>query len=346
MKACRLIRHGRPGQYDFVPVPDPSPGPGEALISVRACGLNRLDLWTEEGGLPVPIQLPRIPGCEPSGQVFSVGAGVSKWTAGDRVAVQSNLFCGECEFCRAGEETVCLSGRLLGVQLDGGFAGKVLVPAGALVRIPENVSFEAAASLTLAAATAMHMLTNRVSVPPGSTVLVVGGTSGVGSAAIQIARSLGARVFALSSTAAKRELSMELGAEAAFDSSTDDWPKQVRHATARRGVDFVVEHVGGEILPKCFECLGRNGTVITCGATAGRDVAVNLWPLFVKQHRLVGSYGRTRLDMERTLQWASEGRIRPVIDSCGPMDELPQAIAKLRSGLVMGKLVLRPGQDW
>jgi NADPH:quinone reductase-like Zn-dependent oxidoreductase len=195
MKAMQLLAHGAPGQLKYVDVPEPVAQSGEVVVQVRACGLNRLDLWVEEGALPIAISLPRIPGCEVAGEVFELGEQVAAWKPGDRVALQSNLFCGRCPFCLRGEESLCLRGRLLGVQMDGGFAQKVVVPEGALVRLPDNVSFDAAAALTLAASTAMHMLAHRASVRAGQWVLVIAAASGVGSAAIQIAKAMGAHVI-------------------------------------------------------------------------------------------------------------------------------------------------------
>ena len=193
MTACQLTAHGTPGRFELKELPDPRPGPGEAVVRVAACGLNHLDLWLEADGLPITPRLPRTPGGEVAGTVTALGAGVTGWTAGNRVAVQSNLFCGECEFCRRGEESLCLQGELLGVQRDGGFATHCVVPARALVRLPDAVDFTTSAALTLAGSTAMHMLTDRAAVRPGDRVLVIGGAGGVGSAAIQIARGLGGR---------------------------------------------------------------------------------------------------------------------------------------------------------
>lgn len=288
----------------------------------------------------MPVALPRTPGGEIAGVVAELGEGVANWSVGDRVAVQSNLFCGECEFCRRGDESLCLNGQLLGVQRDGGFAEKVLVPGHALVRIPDSVDSQTSAALTLAGSTAMHMLTNRAVVRAGDWVLVIGGASGVGSAAIQIARGLGARVISTGSSEAKRELAKKLGAEFAVDSTDARWPALVRKFTNKHGVDLVVEHVGGEVLVKVFECLARGGTVVTCGATAGREVALNLWPFFVKQQRLIGSYGRDRADMEATLDWAAQGRLKPVIDRVVPLEETPAAFAALRARTVMGKVLV------
>jgi 2-desacetyl-2-hydroxyethyl bacteriochlorophyllide A dehydrogenase len=342
VKANQLVAHGTPGKFELRDVPDPQPGPGEVVVQVEACGLNHLDLWLEEAGLPIPVKLPRTPGGEIAGTVVEVGAGISEWKIGDRVAIQSNLFCGECEFCRRGEDSMCLRGEILGVQRDGGFAEKVVVPARALVRLPDSVSFETAAALTLAGSTAVHMLTNRTQVKPGDWVLAMGGASGVGSAAIQIAKQLDARVISTGSTEAKRKLAKQLGAEFVIDSNYAEWPAEIRKLTNKHGVDLVVEHVGGDVLLKCFECLARGGTIVTCGATAGRKVPFDLWPFFVKQHRLIGGYGRNRADIKTTLEWAAAGKLKPVIDSIFPLDQTAAAFAKLRARNMLGKILVKP----
>ncbi len=326
-------------------MPDPQPDADEVIVRVQACGLNHLDLWAESAALPLHIQLPRTLGGEIAGTVQTVGASVTDWTPGQRVAVQSNLFCGTCEFCRSGDESLCLKGELLGVTRDGGFAEKVRVPARALVGLPEGLEVETAAALTLAGSTAMHMLTNRAQVQAGQWVLVMGASSGVGSAAIQIAAGLGARVISTGSSEAKRRLGRALGAEAVVDSTLPDWPSAVRRLTGRRGVDVVIEHIGGNVLSQCLSCLARGGTVVTCGATAGRQVSLDLWPFFVKQQRLVGSYGRTRADMSQTLAWAAHGKLRAVIDSMVPMKNTGDALARLRSRAVLGKVLVRAAAD-
>lgn len=342
MKAAQLIAHGAPGKFELREIPDLQPGREDVVVQVAACGLNRLDLWLEEAGLPIRIPLPRTPGGEVAGRVAAVGSAVSDWKAGDPVAVQSNIFCGECEFCHRGEESQCLNGELLGVVRDGGFADQVLVPQRALVRLPAGLAFETSAALTLAGSTAMHMLTDRTHVRTGDWVLVIGASSGVGSAAIQIAKQLGARVISTGSTEAKRALAEKLGADFTVDSTHPAWPVEVRRLTNKRGVDLVVEHVGGDVLPKCFECLARGGTVVTCGATAGRDITFNIWPFFVKQQRLIGSYGRNRKDLEVTLDWAAHGKLKPVMDSVFPLAQTAAAFAKLRSRDVLGKVLIKP----
>ena len=341
MKALQLVAHGKPGTFEVREVTDLQAGADDVVVKVRACGLNHLDLWTEAGELPVPIRLPLTPGCEISGEVLRIG-GAAPFKPGDRVAIQSNLFCGTCEYCRSGEESMCIDNIILGVQRNGGLAEQVLVPTRAVVRLPAEVEFTASAALTLAGSTAMHMLTNRASVKAGDWVLVMAGASGVGSAAIQIARGLGARVLSTGSTEAKRELARKLGAEAVFDPNDPKWPIETRKLTDRRGVDLVIEHIGGAVLQQAFTCLARGGTVVTCGATAGRSVPFDLWPFFVKQQRLIGSYGRNTADFKATLEWAAQGKLRPVIDSAIPLAEAPRAYERLRARAVLGKIVVTP----
>jgi len=342
VNAIHLVAHGTPGIFELRAVSDPVPAADEVVVQVQSCGLNHLDLWVEAGGLPVPVQLPRIPGGEIAGRIVEVGSEVEPWKLGDEVAVQSNVFCGKCEFCSSGRESLCLAGQLLGVQRDGGFAEKVAVPARVLTRLPMGVDFDTSAALTLAGSTAMHMLTNRAQVRTGDWVLVIAGASGVGSAAIQIAKQLGARVISTGSTDAKRALAGHLGAEFTVDSKSPTWPADVRKITGRRGVDLVIEHVGGDVFEKCFECLARGGTIVTCGATAGREIQFNLWPFFVKEHRLIGSYGRNSADFQATLDWAAAGKLKPVIDSVFPLDQTSEAYAKLRSRNVLGKVLIEP----
>lgn len=342
MNAIQLIAHGTPGQHELRDVPDAQPAPDEVVLKVVACGVNHLDLWCEQGALPIPLRLPRIQGCEVAGRIIQIGSEVTGWQIGDRVTLPTGLFCGQCENCQRGEESMCLQSVMLGVQRDGGFAEQVAVPARALARVPETLNLESAAALALSASTAMHMLTHRAQVRPGDWVLAIAGASGVGSAAIQIAKGFGARVISTASTEAKRSLARQLGAEEVLDSTSADWPAAVRRITGKHGADLVVEHVGGTVLQQAFTCLARGGTIVTCGATAGREIALNLWPLFVKQQKLVGSYSRNHADLIATLEWAAAGRLKPVIDSVFPLAEAPAALARLRSRAVLGKLLVKP----
>ena len=342
MKALQLISHGIPGVWNITDLAEPQPGPEEVVVNVIACGINRLDLWLEEKGLPIPITLPRTAGSEIAGVISALGDDVDEWSIGDRVAIQSNLFCGECEFCLRGEESLCLHGELLGIQCNGGFAEKAVVPWRSLVKLPDNVDFETSAALTLAGSTAMHMLTDRVEIPAGAWVLVMAGASGVGVAAIQIAKGLGAHVISTGSTEEKRNLAMKLGAEYVVDTSNDAWPSEIRKITEKRGVDFIVEHIGGSVIENAMQCLARGGTLVTCGATAGREIKLSLWPFFVKQQRLIGSYGRNRADLSATLDWVAKGRLKPIIHKTCSFADLPEALISLRNRAVLGKILFRP----
>ena len=342
MKAIKLLDHRAPGRLEYGDAPDPAPGPGEALVRVRACGLNRLDLWMEQGVLPMPVALPRIPGGEVSGEIAALSANADGWKIGDRVAVQSNVFCGHCEFCARGDESLCLSSQLLGVQCDGGFAELLTVPVRALVRLPDAVAFDVSAALTLAGSTAMHMLTRRTTVHPGDWVLAIGGASGVGSSGHSdrppIGRARGQHRVQRSQEEVRGRSGR--GIRGGFRRRT--LARQVRQITGKRGVDLVVEHVGGDVLPRCFECLARGGAVVTCGATAGRDVSLKLWSFFVKEQRLIGSYGRTRQDMQATLEWAAAGKLKAAIAERYPLARTREAYDALRQRQVLGKVVVVP----
>ncbi len=343
MKAVQLVAPGVPGQFQFGEIPDPVPDPDEVVIRIRACGLNHLDLWVEKpGGLPLNLDFPIVPGCEIVGEVEQLGDDVDQWRVGDKVAIQPNLFCGSCEHCMRGEEAMCLQTRLIGVECDGGFAELVKAPSRTLVRIPDGVSFESAAAITLAGSTAMHMLAERVEVREGDWVLVIGASSGVGSAGIQIAKQMGARVITTGSTEEKREFGLSLGADHALDPGVDDWYTEVRRITDKRGVDVVLEHVGAGVLEKAFQCLARGGTVVTCGATAGRKLELEVWPFFVKQHRFIGSYSRNHADVHATLQWVAEGRLKPAVHQVFPLPGVSNAYEVLRARNVLGKVLVKP----
>jgi NADPH:quinone reductase-like Zn-dependent oxidoreductase len=314
------------------------------LVQVGACGVNHLDLWLCDGTLPVKPTLPHILGSEVAGTVAAVGPGVAGVREGERVAVHPYLHCGRCEFCLRGAETVCLRSDILGLLSAGGYAEYVPVPANSLVPLPDGLDAVTASALTLAALTAWHMLVDAARLQLGETVLVLGGNSGVGSAAVQIAKRLGARVIATAGSAEKAARTSALGADAVIDHYAQDVGREVRALTDKRGVDVVVEHVGQATWATSVGALARNGRLVTCGATTGADVGFNLWPFFAKQLQIIGCYGGTRAELADVLRLAAAGGLEAVVDRTYPLEDVPEALARLGAGEQFGKLVIEPAR--
>ncbi len=341
MKAMVFEEFGDESVLSFREVPTPEPGPGQVRVKVSRVGVNRLDLM-ERQGLVGKLAMPHIPGSEVAGVVDKVGAG-SAVAPGLRVAVAPYLFCGHCEPCLSGEENVCVSSDILGLRSMGGYAEYVVVPESSLIPIPDGVSDSAAAAVTLSTITAWHMLVEKVRINPGDIVLVWAAGSGVGSAAIQIARLLGAKVIATAGSDDKVKRAMdEFGADWGINYRKDDVAAVVRNITAKRGVDVVFEHLGAETMATSFKCLARGGAVVTCGTLTGTRAEVDLWLVFAKQLRLIGSYGGTRKDLARVLQLVADGRLKPVIDEEISLSEAGRAQRKMAERSQFGKILLVP----
>src|SRR5262245_44920368 len=272
MKAARFHQHGPPGVIRYEEAPDPVPPPGHALVRVRACAVNHLDLWERRGIERLRIPLPHISGSDVAGDVVDAGSGTVR--AGTRVMLQPGLSCGVCPACRDGRDNLCPSYDVLGLLSSGGYADLVVVPAVNLVPIPGHVPYVEAAAFPLTFVTAWHMLVTLARIRAGETVLVLAGGSGVGQAAIQIARLHGARVLA-TSAASKIERTRALGAEAVFDHYQGDYAHQVKTLTAGRGADIVVEHVGEATWDRSLRSLARGGRLVTCGATTGPQASID-----------------------------------------------------------------------
>lgn len=338
MRCVRLHPEGL--SVDSVPIPEP--GAGEVLLEVRACGLNRIDLLTRDGLVTADVPLPHILGSEVSGVVSAAGPDVPTTLIGSRVVVDPVINCGHCELCRRGRGNICPRSRIFGVQTDGGYAEYVVVPSAQLIHLPPLVDFEAAAAVTAAGATALHMLRSRAVVQPGDTVLVLAAGSGVGSVAIQIARNFGARVIATAGSEEKRRHATELGADAVVDHYGVDWWREVRALTDGKGVDVVVEHVGAATWQDSVRSMGRGGTLVTCGGHSGFKVDLDLWGLFVKEQSILGSFSTTRLDVVDALAMVAEGTIRPVIHALLPLEDAAAGLALLDDGAAFGKVILTP----
>jgi NADPH:quinone reductase-like Zn-dependent oxidoreductase len=342
MRAVVIEEHGGRDKLKLTDFPDPAPGAGDVLVRVRACGLNHLDLLVREGRVPVPVPMPHILGCEVAGHVAALGDGLTddRLYVGQPVAVLTRISCGRCEYCRAQQDNLCLESRAVGLATHGGYAEYVRVPARNVIPLPEAVSCEDAAASVMSMLTAWHMLLTRAQLRSGETLLVIAAGSGIGSAAIQIGRMVGARVIATAASDDKLERAWGLGADEAVNTTRSDLVAEVRRLTDKRGVDVVFEHVGAATFSRSVDCMARNGRLVTCGAHTGREVTLDLWTLFAKQLQLVGSYLGTRGELRELLQVMATGRLRPVIDRRFTLDQAAEAHRVLEERQQFGKLLL------
>ncbi|MFQ5678610.1 MAG: zinc-binding dehydrogenase [Gemmatimonadota bacterium] len=342
MKAAYFSTHGGPEVLEVGEIPDPAVAPGEVVVAVRAFALNHLDLWTRRGIPGLRLEMPHVGGSDVAGVVETVGEAVSEWAAGARVVVNPGLWCGRCEWCARGEQSLCRSYRLLGEHVAGGAAEKVAVPARNLFPLPEAYPFERAAAAPLAFQTAWRALVTRARLRPGETVLITGGSGGVSTAAVQIARFAGATVFAVTSGSENARRLRELGAERVFDRREEDFSRGVREATGKRGVDVVLDSVGEAMWEGCVRALARGGRLVNYGATTGHQAKVDLRHLFWKQHEILGSTMAGRGEFEAAMRLVLAGRLRPVVEEVLSIESIREAHRRLEAGEVFGKLVLIP----
>jgi NADPH:quinone reductase-like Zn-dependent oxidoreductase len=342
MKAVVFDRFGGPEVLEHRDVPDPACGPDEALIAVRACGINHLDLWVRAGALGLDIQMPHILGNDVAGEVLAIGPAVRHVKPGDRVLVLPTLSCGVCAQCMAGDDNLCRQYDVLGRRRNGGYAERVAVPGANCLPYPESLSWEEAAAVPLVFLTAWHMLIGRARLAPGEDCLVIGAGSGVGSAAIQVARLAGARVIATAGSEPKLARARELGAHDTIDHARQDVAAAVRALTGKKGVEVVFEHVGGAVFEQALGALARNGRLVTCGATAGNQVKLDLNLLFGRHLALLGSWMGRRAELLEALRFVRDGRLRPVVDSVLPLAEARRAHERIERREHFGKLVLVP----
>jgi NADPH:quinone reductase-like Zn-dependent oxidoreductase len=340
MKAVRFHEHGGPDCLRYEAVPDPVPGPGEIVVRVKACALNYLDLW-ERRGLPgVTLPLPHISGADVAGIVDSVGPGVANVKPGDATLVNPGLSCMHCELCYQGNDNQCRNYSVLGYLNDGGYAELVRVPAVTALLFPVGMPFVEAAAIPLVFMTAWHMLVTRCGLKTGEDVLVLGAGSGVGSAAIQIAKLFHARVIATAGSEAKLEKARALGADQVIDHSKQKIRNEVRDFTKKRGVDIVFEHVGAATWQDSVSCLARHGRLVTCGATTGFDVRLDLRHVFAKEVSIMGSYMGSKHELLHVLKLVQAGLLRPVVAEVFPLEEAARAQEMLENREHFGKIVL------
>jgi NADPH:quinone reductase-like Zn-dependent oxidoreductase len=337
MKAVRIHQFGGPEVLRYEDIPDPLLRKDQVTVRVRACSLNHLDVWVRKG-LP-GVKLPHILGSDIAGEVAEIGEYVSGFTTGQRVLVAPMHFCGHCENCVEGLQNQCRTFTVLGNGVDGGNCELIAVPPANVIPIPESLGFAQAASVPLVFVTAWHMLVGRAGMRPGQTVLVLGASSGVGIAAIQIAKLFHCRVITTAGDEAKLAKGKELGADYGINHYQQKISEEVRKIT-KEGVDIVVEHVGGATWDESVRSLKSGGTLVTCGATTGPNVAIDLRHLFARQLSLLGSYMGTMGELHEVFKHVFAGRLKPVVDRVFPLSEIRAAHEYLEKSQMFGKVVL------
>ena len=340
MRAVVIREHGGPDKLTLAEIPDPSPGPGEILVEVKAASVNHLDTWVRRGIPGVRYPLPLVPGCDGAGTVAALGPGIAAPEPGTRVALQPGLSCGRCAACLAGDDNLCRTYGILGETRDGTQARYVVVPAVNVMPISERLSFEEAAAFPLVFLTAWHMAVTRARIRPGETVLVHAGGSGVGTAALQIAKMLQARVLTTVGSRAKVERLRALGADEVILYREASFADEVRRLTGKRGVDVILDHVGADTWEDDIRSLAAGGRLVVCGATSGHEPKTNLRYLYFKNLSLLGSTMGGKAELLQVLALIEAGRLRPVVDRVLPLEQVARAHELLGERAVLGKIVL------
>ncbi|HEV2205424.1 MAG TPA: zinc-binding dehydrogenase [Candidatus Acidoferrales bacterium] len=341
MKAVVFSEHGGPEVLRYTEVPAPTIGPDDVLVHVRACALNHLDIWIRRGLPGISIPLPHILGSDIAGEVVEVGKEVSGIRTGEKVVLSPGICCGHCEQCAAGKDSQCRDYTLFGYMVPGGYAEYVRAPAVNVISMPLYLSYEEAAATPLVFVTAWHMLITRAALKPAEEVLVLGAGSGVGSAAIQIAKVAGARVIATGGTDEKLAKARELGADETILHSKQDIAAEVKRLTNRRGVDVVFEHVGEATWEKSIRSLAIGGRLVTCGATTGFEGKIDIRYLFSRQISILGSYMGSKAELLSVMELVRRRAVKPVLDKVFPLAEAADAHRRLENREQFGKIVLR-----
>ena len=345
MHAVIFKQHGDIDQLIYTEVPKPTIGPKEVLIRVHACGLNRLDIWTRQGMRGVTIPLPHILGCDIAGEVVEIGTQVKEIKLGTRAIVAPGISCGQCNWCKTGWDSLCDQYQILGFQLDGGYAEFVKVPFQNVIPITDRYSWEEWASTPLVFLTAWHMLVTRAQLQKGETVLIQAAGSGVGSAAIQIAKVLGARVLTTIGNDEKEQFAKQLGADHVINYKRTDFVKETQALTKGKGVEVVLEHIGGQTFEKSLATLGKRGRLVTCGVTSGPTAELDLRFLFVRQHAIMGCYMGGRKELNEAIDLLKQGRLKPVVDTTFPLAQAQEAHKRMLERKNFGKIVLQVAQN-
>ena len=342
MKAVVMRGHGDATVLEVAEIPEPKVGARDVLVAVKAVALNHLDVWIRKGWPGLKLEVPHVLGSDIAGRVERVGPEISDLAVGTEVVVNPGLSCGHCERCLLGEDNLCRQYRVIGEHVRGGYAQYVSVPRQNVLPKPRDLSFAEAACLPLTFLTAWTMLVRRAELKPGETVLVHAAGSGVGSAAVQIAKLLGAKVIATASTKEKLSKAKELGADHLINYTETDFLEEVKRITNRKLVDVVFEHIGAATWEKSVACLPYGGRLVTCGATTGHEVGIDLRVLFYKRISLLGSTMGSKGDLIRILKLVEEGRLKPVLDRTLPLEQAREAHGLLENRQQFGNVVLVP----
>lgn len=340
MKAVLFREHGGPDKLSYEDLPLPMIGPEEVLVRVKACAVNHLDIWIRQGNPAYPMPLPHVSGSDIAGIVEQVGAQVEGVTAGELVFVSPGISCWRCELCLAGRDNFCRTYSLLGAMLHGGYAQYVKVPFRNVLPMPKNLTFEQAAAFPLVSVTASHMLFALAGLQHGETVLIMGAGSGVGSMAVQMAKLAGARVITTVGADDKIPKAVVLGADAVINHSKEKVAERVKLLTEGKGVDVVIEHIGPEVWETCLASLAKGGRLITCGATTGAEVKLDLRYVYSRQFTIKGSYMGTRAELVKAAELMGQKRLIAVIDRTYPLREARAAQELMLSRKFFGKIVL------
>lgn len=342
MKAVRIHAHGGPEQLIYEDVPVPGVSPNSVRIRVKACALNHLDIWVREGLPGVKTPLPLIPGSDISGVVDEVGPGVTTFKAGDEVIVSPGTSCGTCRECLSGKDHLCRHYGILGETENGGYCEYMTIPVQNLLPKPTRLSFEEAAAFPLVFLTAWHMLVTLSDIRPGQWILIHAAGSGIGSAAVQIGKMFGCEMIATASSEEKLEKAKVLGAQHLLLSTEDNLGKRVRDLTGKRGVDVVFEHVGKVTFQDSYMSLCKGGTLVTCGATTGFQVPLDLRYVFSRQLKILGSTMGSRGELAEIVRHVERGTLHAVVDRTFPLSEARHAQEFLDKRKQFGKVVVLP----
>jgi NADPH:quinone reductase-like Zn-dependent oxidoreductase len=342
VKAAFFKEHGGAEKILYDDYRDPAPGAGEVVVRVRACALNQVDMLLLDGRFPPPEGLPHVNGCEVTGTLEAVGPGVTGFERGARVILFPGLSCGRCEYCLVGQRTVCVRYGYLGAHKDGGYAELIKAPAANVLPLSETITFEAGAAVPLAMLTSWHALIAQAGCRPGQTVLVQAAGSGVGSAAIQIARLCGARVITTVGSDDKIDFAKSLGADHVVNYRSQDFVEETKRWTGKRGVDIVIEHIGGDTFERSVYALTRLGTLVTIGSHDTHWGRLDLRHVYSKNLKVLGTNLGSILELRTILDHVVEGRLKPVVDRVFPLKEARAAVQHVLDRKNKGKVVLVP----